>query len=413
MVKINSLEVHDVKKVKAVALKPTLEGLTVIGGRSEQGKTSVLDAIVWALGGDKYRPSSPGRTDADSDPSIKITLDNGLIVERSGKNSSLKVTDSRGMKAGQSLLNELISQLAIDLPKFLHASGKEKAEMLLHVIGVGDELKKLDTEAKAIYDRRQELGRDSTRAKKHADTLPVVTDAPGELLSSSELIQQQQAIAKKNEENNYGREQLRRARCATKDAIDEADVLKLQLRNKELSIEQLKKHEEHLVKYDTIEDESDAEIVAKLEKIDELNQKFRDAEAKRKACDEARELQNQYDDLSKKLNGVREARQRLLDGADLPLPGLSVIDGELIYNGQKWDCMSGTGQLRVGVAIARQLKPGCDFVLVDKAEQMDLETLKEFAEWAESEGLQVIATRVSTGDECSIIIEDGIIKDDQ
>ena len=33
--------------------------------------------------------------------------------------------------------------------------------------------------------------------------------------------------------------------------------------------------------------------------------------------------------------------------------------------------------------------------------------LKEFGEWLEKEGLQAIATRVSTGEECSIIIEDG------
>ncbi len=45
--------------------------------------------------------------------------------------------------------------------------------------------------------------------------------------------------------------------------------------------------------------------------------------------------------------------------------------------------------------------------LVDKLEQMDMESLKEFGEWAESEGLQIIATRVSTGSECSIIISDG------
>jgi hypothetical protein len=44
---------------------------------------------------------------------------------------------------------------------------------------------------------------------------------------------------------------------------------------------------------------------------------------------------------------------------------------------------------------------------MDKLEQMDLHTLKEFGTWLEQEGLQVIATRVSTGDECSIVIEDG------
>ena len=43
----------------------------------------------------------------------------------------------------------------------------------------------------------------------------------------------------------------------------------------------------------------------------------------------------------------------------------------------------------------------------DKPEQMDSVTLQEFGQWLEQEGLQAIATRVSTGDECSVIIEDG------
>ena len=94
----------------------------------------------------------------------------------------------------------------------------------------------------------------------------------------------------------------------------------------------------------------------------------------------------------------------------MPLPGLSVENGELIYQGQQWDNMSGSDQLRVATAIVRRLNPNCGFVLLDKLEQMDLDTLREFGAWLESEGLQAIATRVSTGDECSIIIEDGYVQ---
>ncbi|MFR1053247.1 MAG: hypothetical protein ACLSFB_01730 [[Clostridium] scindens] len=44
---------------------------------------------------------------------------------------------------------------------------------------------------------------------------------------------------------------------------------------------------------------------------------------------------------------------------------------------------------------------------------MDMQTLNEFGQWLEQEGLQAIATRVSTGDECSIIIEDGYVKEQE
>ena len=33
--------------------------------------------------------------------------------------------------------------------------------------------------------------------------------------------------------------------------------------------------------------------------------------------------------------------------------------------------------------------------------------MRQFGEWAESQGLQIIATRVTDGDDCTIVIEDG------
>ena len=53
-VKINELLIENVKRVKAVQFEPSADGLTIIGGRNGQGKTSVLDAIAWALGGNNY-----------------------------------------------------------------------------------------------------------------------------------------------------------------------------------------------------------------------------------------------------------------------------------------------------------------------------------------------------------------------
>ena len=69
MVKINRLEIENVKRIKALVLTPTENGLTVIGGKNRQGKTSVLDAIAWALGGDRFRPEA-----AQRDGSVLPTL---------------------------------------------------------------------------------------------------------------------------------------------------------------------------------------------------------------------------------------------------------------------------------------------------------------------------------------------------
>ena len=137
-VKINSLEIENVKRVRAVKIVPTQNGLTVLGGRNNQGKTSILDSIAWVLGGNRFRPSNPQREGSVIPPTLKVTLNNGIVVERKGKNSDLKVTDPSGQKAGQQLLDSFVEQLALDLPKFMASSGKEKAQTLLKIIGVGE-----------------------------------------------------------------------------------------------------------------------------------------------------------------------------------------------------------------------------------------------------------------------------------
>ena len=208
-IKINKLEIENVKRIKAVKIEPTASGLTIVGGNNNQGKTSVLDSIAWALGGEKYRPSQPQREGSTIPPTLHIVLNNGLIVERKGKNSSLKVTDPSGHKGGQQLLNEFVEQLALDLPKFMESSGKERTQILLKIIGVGDQLAVLDQQEKEMYNKRLTIGQIADQKEKFAKEQPYYPDAPKELVSPSELIRQQQEILAKNGENQRKRDQVK------------------------------------------------------------------------------------------------------------------------------------------------------------------------------------------------------------
>lgn len=402
-VKINTLEFENVKRIKAIALEPSPNGLTVIGGRNEQGKTSVLDGICWALGGEKYRPSKAQREGALLPPDLKITLSNGIIVERKGKNSSLKVTDPNGNKAGQQLLNSFLEPLALDLPQFMNSTNKEKANTLLRIIGVGEKLFELEREEKELYDRRHAIGQIADQKAKFAKEMVVYEGVPEIPLSASQLIAQQQEILARNGENQRKRqlkEQYDRELEQARQALEEAKRVFAQAQSNAIIAA---RSAEDLV------DESTAELEKNIAGIEEVNAKIRANLDREKAEEEAKGYREQYDTLTVQIEDVRKAKYDLLHGADLPLPELSVEDGELTYKSQKWDNMSGSQQLRVATAIVRRLNPECGFVLLDKLEQMDTHTLTEFGEWLESESLQAIATRVSLGDECSIIIEDGYI----
>jgi hypothetical protein len=412
-IKINSLEIENVKRVKAVSLQPSANGLTVIGGKNAQGKTSVLDAIAWALGGDKNRPSQAKSTNSVLPPHIHVELSNGIVVERTGKNSALKVFDPSGRKGGQQLLNEFVESLALDLPKFMNLNSKDKARTLLDIVGIGPELAKLEMDEQAVYNQRLEVGRIADKKKAYADTLESYPDAPSEPVSASELIRQQQEILAKNGENQRKRESL--ADLQRRDADLQAAIKRL----KEQYDTCMAEHQDMLVSIATasksvaeLQDESTAELEASIANIDAINVKVRANQEKIRATQEAEDVSGQYADLEAKIIDVRKAKLSLLEGANLPLSGLTVTDGELSYNGQAWDCMSSSEQLKVATAIVRRLNPQCGFVLMDKLEQMDVETMQEFGAWLEAEGLQVIATRVSTGGECSLIIEDGTVKEE-
>ena len=417
-VKITALEAENVKRIKAVALTPAPTGLTLVGGNNNQGKTSVLDALAWALGGEKFRPNAAQRDGAVAPAHLRVTLSNGVVVERKGKNSSLTVTDPTGRRSGQQLLNAFVEPLALDLPRFMEASDKEKADILLRIIGIGSELHIRDLEIKALYDKRTFTGQLATQKKHFAEELTSYPDAPEQPLSASDLIRRQQDILARNGENQRLRQQAQELarqeqQCLdelkrTRERIAELEKLREELDTKHTKLFNQRKNAEKAV--DQLQDESTAELEASIQSIEETNRKVRANLEKARAEDEASKYASDYDKLTDALEQKRKERLALLNGADLPLPELSVEDGALTYKGKRWRDMSGSDQLRVAAAIVRRLNPDCGFVLLDKLEQMDMTTLEEFGHWLEAEGLQAIATRVSTGSECQIIIEDGMVK---
>lgn len=374
MMKINKLEIENVKRVKAVKIEPSENGLTIIGGRNNQGKTSVLDSIAWALGGDRYRPSQAVREGSVIPPHLHIVMSNGLEVERKGKNSDLKVTDPTGKRAGQ-------------------------------------QLKELEVQENDLYNRRRAIGQIADQKAKFAKEMPYYPDAPKEPISASELIRAQQEILAKNGENHRKRmnvtlisEEHKRLTKKVENLRAELATYSQQLAKTERDLECALKSAENL------HDESTAELEQNIRDIEVINEKVRTNLNKEKAEEDADAHRAEYDTMTAKLNDVRQKKIDLLKNASLPLPGLSVENGELTYNGHRWDSMSGSEQLKVSTAIVRKLNPNCGFVLIDKLEQMDPETLQDFGTWLEQEGLQAIATRVSTGGKCSIIIEDGYVK---
>lgn len=442
--KLSSLQISDVKRIKAVSIDFNQEGMTIIGGRNRQGKTSVLSSIMYALGGEKFRPTNFKREGSEEDGFIRITFDDGMIVERKGKNAALTVIDSTGQKRGQQLLDDFVSKFSIDLPRFMDGTDREKADILLKIIGVGDQLEKLDKEEESKYNERTDVGRLAERKKKACEELEFYPDVPAEEISLLDLTNKLKDVLTRNAAVRASVQKIEQNKCRLAKLVENGQNLENQksalksktdaqrdaLKRQMEALEENYRQQEAAIKQSQTDNDEAIELLAdeitKAESIEYTLEDTSSIEAEIKTCEatnakvkanrdraeklkEADDLKAEYDELTKQVEDVRRRRQELLDGADLPYPGLSVQNGMLYLNGKAWDCMSGAEQLIVACSISMRINDKCNFVLMDKLEQFDLETLNDFEKWCESKGLQVIATRVSTGTECKIVIEDGLV----
>lgn len=416
-IKITALELENVKRIKAITLSPSANGLTVIGGKNAQGKTSVLDGICYALGGEKYRPTTLQREGGMAEASMTVTLSNGLVAERKGKNAALKVTDPTGKKSGQRVLDEFIGALALNLSSFMGSNDQDKARVLLDSLGIGETLATLDEEEKTAYDKRHAAGVIADQKEKFAKEQPEYHDVPDKPLSASEIMGTVQAISNRNAERNERRARIRQLESSQSNMEMKRDRLKNELAEAEAELLQLNTDLFNATVEPVTENESTAEFEAKIEELESINAKVRANLDKAKAEEDAEEHRRQWGIINAEVEEVRARRLDLLNGSKMPLDGLTIGQSEkgvpiLLYNGQAWDGMSSMEQMRVAVSIVRKVNPDCGFVLLDGIETFDVDQLADFAAWLESEGLQAIATRVGEGSECSVIIEDGAVKED-
>lgn len=199
-----------------------------------------------------------------------------MVVERKGKNSTLTVTDPTGRRSGQQLLNAFIEPLALDLPRFMEASDKEKADILLRIIGIGSELHVRDLEIKSLYDKRTFTGQLAQQKKHFAEELISYPDAPEEPVSASDLIRQQQEILARNGENQRKRQNIDLLEGKARTLADRRVQLEQTLA--QLVKEQTEVNESLCTarkSAENLQDESTAELEASIRSIEETNQKVR------------------------------------------------------------------------------------------------------------------------------------------
>ncbi len=413
---IVSLEVSNVKRIRAVTIHP--EGSVVIlGGQNEQGKTSVLDAIEFALGGAKSLPSDPIRHGAAK---AYVVADLGeLVVERvitkSGTNLTVRNRDGVKQTSPQAILDKLCSRIAFDPLDFLREEPAKQNEILRRLVGL--DFTESNGRREALFAQRTRINRDAKSARAQSESLVVPPGTPDEPVQIAELLAQIRKAHEERETRNGIVRQQADARAAAQRADDalvvaedaarkaEAVVIRARLakRQAHAELEQLLKQPETAAGAGVDVRAIEAQVAtAETVNRNVERRKKRDAHEA-----EANALETQALDLTAQIDAVDEEQRQALAAITYPVPGLALGENGPTFNDVPLDQASGAQRIRISVAIGLALNPRLKVLLVRDASLLDDKSLAMVAEMAGAAGAQVWLERVGTGDPGAVIIQDG------
>lgn len=407
MSRIVRLESENVKRISAVEITPQGQ-LVVIGGNNGAGKSSVIDSIEWALGGKSHVEDMPIRRGEQKAHTIVETPD--YIVKRTyvaqedgGFNSYLTVTTAAGGKVTnpQGVLDALIGDLSFDPLAFVGLPTKDQRTSLVKMAGL--DFGRLDTQRNESFEHRKVVRREIKDLEAQLGAIELTPDLPEQPIQVSDLI------VELTERQNHNRERDKQANI-----IKQAEEL-VQRREREL-----REAETNLASAQAVlagymatplpEPMDEAEVSTLIAQADATNAKIR-------ANIQAKDLQNQID---RKQQAVAQCNHRIeqidndvanaIKGAKFPIEGLAVTDDGITIAGVPFEQCSTAEQIKLSVAIGIAMNPGLRVLLVRQGSLLDDNSLELVRDLAAQHDAQVWMERVSTGDEVSVIIEDGHVK---
>lgn len=414
--KLISLTIENVMRIKAIRLQFGPDGgLTVIGGRNAQGKTSVLKAIAMALGGKRAEVDTPINSEAKTG---KVILDlNRFVVrkewsQKSGSTLRITTKDSKqGFTSPQKLLDGLLGDLSFDPLAFVNQKPAEQVATLKDLVGL--DFTEQDAERERLYDRRHLIGQQVTQLKGQLEGVDFVEDVPDEEVSISSLLKKRTEMEDQNRAHEAVREDANQKQKAFEAGSAGVERLRSELEAAEQACDTEKEFANSAhARVKALRDDYDlTEIDAKIAAAEGTNAAVRQNQGRENIRKRLIEEKGEYDGLTEQIDAIDDGKAAKIAAAQFPIDGLGFGDGTVTYKGMSLSGNASTAeQLRVSTALGLALNPELKLALIDQGEKLDPEHLKVIADMATEKGARVIMTRVSEGDECDVIIEDGEIK---
>lgn len=412
--KIIKLHAENVKRLKAVDISTNGQSV-VIAGRNEQGKSSVLDSIMYALGGKGACPESPIRAGEDA---AKVVVDLGdLVVTRrwTHANSYLEVASADGAtyKSPQAILDSLVGKLSFDPLAFARMTGKQRRETLLGCVEIGVDLDALDQARAAAYAERRDVGRDLKQAEAELRAIPApepgqpteelsVADAAAELRRQVEVQRSLEATEKRESDAFHALAEARNKRDAAKAALAAAE---------EALTKAAAFHAEAVTALDAHPDPAIDAAQTALDTIEQHNAAARAARQYRDAVAKIDRLRAEHTDLGGRIAELDQEKSAALEAADMPLDGLGLSESDVTLNGVTFELLSTSQKIKLGFGIAMRLNPKLRVIRVQSGNDLDSDSLAAIQEMASADDYQLWIERIDPAGSMAVVIEDGSVRE--
>lgn len=425
--KMLKLIAENVKRLKAVTVEPREKGLTVVAGKNAAGKTSVLDCIMIALGGERVIPSKPVRRGEDQ---ATVELDLGeYIVRRTmtadgGGQLVVRDKDLKRQQSPQAILDGLFGPLSFDPLAFVKQKPAERTATLSQLLGL--DFSKEDDEIAAIYQERTIVNREGKTLQAQLDGLPEYPDAPKEEIDQRAISDEQMRAFEVNKKNAEQRRQAEAAervadadRKTSSNLATDVDRLRKQLMDAEADLAEAKKMADQSSRtaerlgeeVKKLVDVDLAPFAKRISEANDINRKVRTNVARAQVREKWKVKNKESEDLSKKITDLERQKRRRVTETKFPVEGLSLSDTkEVEFNGIPFEQVNTADQLRISVAISAAMNPKLRLILVRQGNDLDDDNLALLDQLAVDNDMQVILERVSPTGESCVIIEDGMVK---